>query len=130
MVKVDDSGACSVVGRIKDIIIRGGENLSAIEIEDHLQQHPLVDDVAVVAVPDPVLGERACACIVASAAGEPDLEGLRAFLRARGLAAQKAPERLELMTALPRTASGKVQKYLLRRTLAAADSDPPSATPV
>lgn len=117
VVRLDERGACTVVGRIKDIIIRGGENLSASEIEDHLQQHPLVEEVAVVAVPDPVLGERACAYVVPRPGGVLDLPELRTFLAARGLAVQKAPERLELVPRLPRTASGKVQKFLLRDTV-------------
>lgn len=122
-VSIDERGA-RVVGRTKDIIIRGGENLSAIEIEDHLAQHPDVLDVAVVAVPDEVLGERACAYVVPAAGAAPDHVGLRELLVARGLAVQKTPERLELVGALPRTASGKVRKFLLRE----AAAGPPSHT--
>ncbi|GAB3667381.1 cyclohexanecarboxylate-CoA ligase [Nocardioides korecus] len=125
VVTIDDRGA-RVVGRTKDIIIRGGENLSAIEIEDHLAQHPDVLDVAVVAVPDEVLGERACAYVVPAAEAVPDLDGLRDFLTRRGLAVQKTPERLELVEALPRTPSGKVQKFKLREAAAGSPGTPRS----
>jgi len=117
VVRIDARGA-RVVGRTKDIIIRGGENLSAIEIEDHLQQHPDVLDVAVVAAPDELLGERACAFVVAVEGAVLDLAALRTFLVGRGLALQKAPERLELVAELPRTPSGKVQKFKLRAAVA------------
>ena len=125
VVTIDDRGA-RVVGRTKDIIIRGGENLSAIEIEDHLAQHPDVLDVAVVAVPDEVLGERACAYVVPAAGAVPELDGLRDFLTGRGLAVQKTPERLELVEALPRTPSGKVQKFKLREAAAGSPGTPRS----
>jgi cyclohexanecarboxylate-CoA ligase len=115
ILQVDEDGRCRVVGRKKDIIIRGGENLSAIEIEDHLQQHARISDVAVVAMPDPVMGERACAFIVCTDEGDAiTLEEVRDFLTGRGLAVQKTPERVELTSDLPHTASGKVQKHLLR----------------
>lgn len=120
VVRMDDASGCTVAGRIKDIIIRGGENLSAIEIEDHLQQHPQIEDVAVVAMPDPVLGERACAFVVARGDARPGVDELRRFLTGRGLAVQKSPERVELVAELPRTASGKVQKFRLRERVAAA----------
>ncbi len=130
VVRFDERGGCTVVGRIKDIIIRGGENLSAIEIEDHLQQHPSVEDVAVVAMPDPVLGERACAFVVPAAGTAPSLPELREFLLLRGLAVQKSPERVELVECLPRTASGKVQKFHLRATIRRQLSDEEAAVPV
>lgn len=122
VVTIDDRGA-RVVGRTKDIIIRGGENLSAIEMEDHLAQHPDVLEVAVVAVPDAVLGGRACAYVVPAAGASPDLAALREFLVGRGLAIQKTPERLEVVTGLPRTASGKVQKFRLREAAAAVTTE-------
>jgi cyclohexanecarboxylate-CoA ligase len=120
LVRFDDNGACAVVGRKKDIIIRGGENLSAIEIEDLLLQHPAVRDVAVVAMPDPDLGERVCAFVVAATPGARlDSDEVRSFIVGSGLAVQKSPERVELLDELPRTASGKVQKYLLREKIRA-----------
>ncbi len=111
---VDDDGYLSISGRKKDIIIRGGENLSVREIEDLLLEHSQVADVAVVGMPDPVLGERVCAFVVPDGKETPTLESLVAGLRARGVAVQKLPERLEVLDALPRTASGKIQKFILR----------------
>jgi cyclohexanecarboxylate-CoA ligase len=107
-------GTLRVVGRIKDIINRGGEKFSAAEVEWALLSHPDVEEVAVVGFPDPVLGERACAFVVPRGGAEPDVDTLRTHLVAHGLAVQKAPERVVVVDALPRTASGKVQKFLLR----------------
>jgi cyclohexanecarboxylate-CoA ligase len=109
---VDAEGNVRIAGRAKDIIVRGGENLSAKEIEDLLFEHPAVEEVAVVGYPDEVLGERACAFVVASA--PVTLDELVGFLRERRVANQKLPERLEVVEALPKTASGKVQKFRLR----------------
>jgi cyclohexanecarboxylate-CoA ligase len=111
---IDDDGYLSISGRKKDIIIRGGENLSVREIEDLLLEHAQVAEVAVVGMPDPVLGERVCAFVVPRGNEPPTLASLVTGLRARGVAAQKLPERLEVLDALPRTASGKVQKFILR----------------
>jgi cyclohexanecarboxylate-CoA ligase/acyl-CoA synthetase len=112
--RVDENGCLRVTGRLKDIIIRGGTNISAAEVEDHLLAHPKVKQVAVVAMPDRVLGERACAFVV-PAGSAPTLEELTGFLRGeRRIAMTKLPERLEIVDALPVTASGKVQKYQLR----------------
>jgi len=112
--RIDDQGCLRVTGRLKDIIIRGGVNISAREVEDHLMAHPNVKDAAVVAMPDKVLGERACAFIV-SVGPPPTLEDLTTFLRVeRRISAIKLPERLEIVDALPFTASGKVQKFQLR----------------
>jgi cyclohexanecarboxylate-CoA ligase len=112
LAEIDAAGRLRIAGRVKDIIVRGGENLSAKEIENLLFEHPGVREVAVVAFPDPVLGERACAYVV----GEPELtlDAVIAFLRTRGVANQKLPERLRLVAELPKTASGKVQKFVLR----------------
>jgi cyclohexanecarboxylate-CoA ligase len=121
LAEIDAAGRLRIAGRVKDIIVRGGENVSAKEIEDLLFEHPGVHEVAVVAYPDPVLGERACAYVV----GEPDLtlEAVVAFLRTRGVANQKLPERLRLVDALPKTASGKVQKFVLRDAQAREGSE-------
>jgi non-ribosomal peptide synthetase component E (peptide arylation enzyme) len=113
----DAEGDVRIAGRAKDVIVRGGENLSAKEIEDLLFEHPGVDEVAVVGYPDDVLGERACAVVVAR--GQLDLGDLVAFLRDRRVANQKLPERLVLVETLPKTASGKVQKFRLREQLRA-----------
>ena len=107
-------GYLTVEGRIKDIIIRGGENISVKEVEDLLFTHPDVAEVAVVAMPDPVLVEKACAFVVPASEAAPSLASLCDFLSTYRLAKQKLPERLELVAELPKTASGKVQKHKLR----------------
>jgi cyclohexanecarboxylate-CoA ligase len=119
LASLDGRGAVTIRGRQKDIIVRGGENISAKEVEDILYTHPLVGEVAVVAMPDPVLVERVCAFVVPAGEQDPTLADLVAFLDGAGLARQKYPERLELLAELPTTASGKVQKYVLRQSLAA-----------
>lgn len=115
----DDEGFVRVSGRIKDIIIRGGINVSSREVEDLLVQHPSVADVAVVAMPDARLGERSCAYVVAATGATPTLQELTDHLRAKEIAVQKLPERIELIDALPMTAVGKVRKNLLRDDIAA-----------
>ena len=106
-------GALTVTGRKKDLIIRGGENISAAEIEDVLRSHPAVRDVAVVAMPHPRLGEGVCAYVMA-AGDPPAADALVAHVAASGLARQKIPERFEFVDEFPRTASGKVRKDRLR----------------
>jgi cyclohexanecarboxylate-CoA ligase len=113
----DEAGWVRIAGREKDIILRGGENLSAKEIEDLLFEHPQVDEVAVVGYPDEILGERICAFVVGS--GDLALDDLVTFLRGRQVASQKLPEQLRVVSALPKTASGKVQKFRLRAQLRA-----------
>jgi cyclohexanecarboxylate-CoA ligase/acyl-CoA synthetase len=119
--RVDQDGYLRVTGRIKDLIIRGGTNISAREVEEHLLTHPKVASVAVVGMPDRVLGERACAFVVAADADSPpSFEELTSYLRnERKIAVVKLPERLELIDELPMTATGKVQKFALRAKLAA-----------
>jgi cyclohexanecarboxylate-CoA ligase len=112
--RLDADGYLEITGRRKDIIIRGGENISVKEIEDHLFGHPKIGDVAVVAAPDPVLGERVCAVIVPAPGQTITLEEVTEWLRAAKFAKQKLPERLIVLDELPRTASGKVQKFKLR----------------
>jgi cyclohexanecarboxylate-CoA ligase len=107
-----------IVGRSKDIIVRGGENISSVEVENLLRTLPGVADVAVVGVPDNDLGERACAMVVPDGV-PPTLTEIRVFLDEMKLARQKAPERLLLCESLDLTASGKVQKYKLRESAAA-----------
>lgn len=114
---IDPDGTLRISGRIKDIINRGGEKYSAAEVEWALLEHPLVAEIAIVGYPDDVLGERACAFVVPAAAGAPTLEQLRTHLVAAGFAVQKSPERLEIVMELPRTASGKIQKFRLREGL-------------
>jgi len=115
---MDEDGYLRILGRAKDVIVRGGENISAKEVEDLLAEHPDVVEVAIVAMPDPVLVERACAFVVPRPGTTPTLAELVAFLREQRLAAQKLPERLELVDELVKTASGKVQKYRLREEIA------------
>jgi cyclohexanecarboxylate-CoA ligase len=113
----DRDGYVSIRGRKKDIILRGGENISATEVESLLFEHPAVREAAVVAMPDPVLTERACAFVVPEAGQAPSLPELTAFLLGKQLAKQKLPERLELVAELPKTQSGKVQKFRLRELI-------------
>jgi len=114
LVTIDINGYLTVVGRKKDIIIRGGENISVKEIEDLLFTHPGVNQVAIVAMPDPILVERACAFVIANQGFHPTLDELCNHLRNHRLALQKLPERLEIVSELPMTASGKIQKHVLR----------------
>jgi acyl-CoA synthetase (AMP-forming)/AMP-acid ligase II len=115
---LDAEGYLTIVDRKKDIIIRGGENISALEVEELLLRLPGVREAAVVAAPDARLGEHACAFLrLAPGSRPPDLQSARAHLREAGLARQKWPEELRLVEEFPRTASGKVQKYVLRQML-------------
>jgi cyclohexanecarboxylate-CoA ligase len=112
--RIDADSTVHITGRIKDIINRGGEKFSVAEVEALLLDHPSVREVAVVSYPDSILVERACAYVVPESGSVPTLEELREHLLAAGLAVQKAPERLLLVADLPRTASGKVQRFVLR----------------
>ena len=113
-----DGGAIRITGRSKDLIIRGGENIPVAEIEGGLITHPLVHEVAVVAAPDERLGEQVCAVVVPAGAEAPTLAGLRAHLESLGMTKQYWPEQLVVKEALPKTASGKTQKFALREELA------------
>jgi cyclohexanecarboxylate-CoA ligase len=111
----DAEGYVRITGRRKDIIIRKGENLSAKGIEDELAAHPAVADVAVVGVPDRDSGERVCACVVLRPGAAPlGLAQVREFMVGRGVMRQKIPEQLEQLDELPRNATGKVRKDVLR----------------
>jgi len=112
--KVVENNGIVITDRKKDIIIRGGENISAKEIEDALHQHDSVLEAAVVAMPHERLGEGVCAFIVAAEGASPSVSVISDFLEKLGLARQKHPERVELVPELPRTASGKVRKDILR----------------
>lgn len=111
--------AIIVTGRKKDIIIRGGENISAKEVEDVLHRHPAVAEAAVVSMPHPRLGEGVCAFIVLRPNEIADPHALAAFVADCGLARQKCPEHVEIVEALPRTATGKVRKDILREEIRA-----------
>ena len=115
---LNGEGYLTITDRKKDIIIRGGENISAVEVEEQLVAMPAVADVAVVAAPHPTLGEQTAAFVrPAPGAEPPDLEAVRRHLATSGLARQKWPEQLHLVDDLPRTPSGKVRKEELRRRL-------------
>lgn len=115
--RLDAEGYLRVTGRLKDIIIRGGTNISAAEVEGHVIEHPDVSQVAVVGYPDDRLGERACAVVVPKKGRTVTLADITGFLRTeRHIAPHKLPERLVLVDELPMTASGKVQKFKLRQT--------------
>ncbi|MFM7064316.1 MAG: class I adenylate-forming enzyme family protein [Actinomycetes bacterium] len=113
--RFDETGNIVITGRVKDIIIRKGENVSAKEVEDMLYTHPQVGDVAVIGLPDPASGERVCA-VVQTAEGAEDLtfEEMVRHLKEAGLMTQKLPEQLELVDVVPRNPAGKVLKHVLR----------------
>ncbi len=110
---IDEHGYCNIVGRVKDMIIRGGENVSPREIEEFLYRHPAVLDVAVVGVPDVKFGEEVCACIQLRAGKTVSEEEIREFCRNQ-IAHYKVPRYVRFMDSFPLTISGKVQKYLIR----------------
>ncbi|MGH3189860.1 MAG: AMP-binding protein, partial [Streptosporangiaceae bacterium] len=121
LVSITEQGNMVVEGRLKDVIHRGGDKVSAGEIEDHLLAHPGVREVAVVAVPDGRLGEKTCAFVIPGGIS-PTLRELRSFLTGRGLAAYKVPDRLELVDSFPRTGFGKVSKAALRARATPAEA--------
>jgi cyclohexanecarboxylate-CoA ligase len=114
LARLDADGYVTITGRWKDVIIRGGENIPVVEIENVLYRHPAVRQVAIVAMPDARLGERACAFIVAREAASLAFPEMQEFLLKSGVARSYWPERLELVDALPMTATGKIQKFVLR----------------
>ncbi|WP_433232726.1 (2,3-dihydroxybenzoyl)adenylate synthase [Actinomadura formosensis] len=122
------SGHLIVEGREKDQINRGGDKISAEELENHLLAHPAIHDAAVVGVPDPTMGERTCAFLILREAEKPPtLRDLKDFLRTRGVAAYKFPDRLETVSEFPRTPVGKISKKTLT-TRATAALPPQHAT--
>ena len=115
---LDESGYVRITGRVRDVINRGGEKIPVAEVEQLLSDHPAVAEVAIVAMPDPRLGERACAFVVLRRNGSLDFERMQHYLDACQVAKHYWPERLEIVAELPRTPSGKVQKYVLRERAA------------
>ena len=115
---LDRDGYLSITGRSKDVIIRGGENIPVVEVENLLYTHPKVGGVAIVAMADPRLGERACAVVIPREGQTVSLAELVGFLESHQLARQKFPERLEIVSEFPMTPSGKIQKYRLRQLVA------------
>lgn len=117
--KIEEDAYISFFDRSKDIIIRGGNNISAQEIENILQGHPEVMDVAAVAMPDQAMGERTCVYVVPMAAEQkPDLKSLTDFMSEKGIAVYKLPERVEYIAAIPRNPVGKILKPQLRKDIA------------
>ncbi|EIX0085515.1 medium-chain fatty-acid--CoA ligase [Escherichia coli] len=116
--RMDEAGYIKITGRKKDIIVRGGENISSREVEDILLQHPKIHDACVVAMPDERLGERSCAYVVLKAPHHSlSLEEVVAFFSRKRVAKYKYPEHIVVIEKLPHTASGKIQKFLLRKDI-------------
>ncbi|HDS2625234.1 TPA: medium-chain fatty-acid--CoA ligase [Escherichia coli] len=116
--RMDEAGYIKITGRKKDIIVRGGENISSREVEDILLQHPKIHDACVVAMPDERLGERSCTYVVLKAPHHSlSLEDVVAFFSRKRVAKYKYPEHIVVIEKLPRTASGKIQKFLLRKDI-------------
>lgn len=120
--RMDADGYIRITGRSKDIIIRGGENVPVVEVENLLYQHPDIVDAAVVGLPDLRLGERGCAIVTLHDRRELNLASLVVWLSDHNLARNYLPERLEVIDEFPRTPSGKIQKFKLRERYAAPDS--------
>ena len=113
---MSEDGNLRIIGRIKDMIIRGGENISPTEIEDILYTYPKVAQVSVVAIPDERLGEKTCACIIPKPGEHPTQEEVKAFFKDK-VAHFKIPDRVELMSEFPTTPSGKIKKNVLREAM-------------
>lgn len=111
---IDESGYIRITGRVRDVINRGGEKIPVAEVEQLLSDHPAVGEIAIVAMPDPRLGERACAFVVLRRNTTLDFARMQHYLDACQVAKHYWPERLEIVDELPKTPSGKVQKYVLR----------------
>ncbi len=125
--RMDGEGYIRITGRAKDLIIRGGENIPVVEVEELLYRHPAVADAAVVAMPDERLGERGCAFVSLRPGGQLDFAAMVDYLLQQRLIKQYLPERLEIIAEFPRTPSGKIQKFRLRemaRALAPAQPAP------
>ena len=116
LAEIDAEGYCRIVGRVKDMIIRGGENISPREIEEYLYRHPAVLDVAVVGIPDERFGEEVCACILLKAGASASAEQIRDYCRDQ-IAHYKIPRHVRFLREFPLTVTGKIQKYLLREQM-------------
>jgi fatty-acyl-CoA synthase len=114
---LDEEGYCNIVGRLKDMVIRGGENLYPREIEEFLYRHPKLRDVQVVGVPDAKYGEELCAWIIVKEGESVSEEEIRAFCRGQ-IAHFKIPRYIRFVEAFPMTITGKIQKYRMREIMA------------
>ena len=119
---VDQDGYVTITGRLKDVIIRHGENISAKEVEDLLYNHPAVADVAVIGLPDPKTGERACAVVAVKEGHSFDFDGMVAYLNGKELRLQAIPEQLVVVESVPRNPAGKILKHTLRERFASTPS--------
>ena len=115
---MDEDGYIKITGRMKDLIIRGGVNISPADVESVLFSHPRVANAAVVGMPDPRLGERSCAFVILSEGDGLDLAEVRDWMAKANVAKPKWPERIEIVDTFPMTPSGKVQKFRLREMIA------------
>jgi fatty-acyl-CoA synthase len=113
---LDDAGFCNIVGRVKDLIIRGGENVSPREVEEFLYRHPKIQDVQVFGVPDRRYGEVVCAWIKLKAGERCEAEAIRAFCKEQ-IAHFKVPQHIRFVDQFPMTVTGKIQKYLMRQEM-------------
>ncbi|HAV36739.1 MAG TPA: AMP-binding protein, partial [Massilia sp.] len=113
---IDENGFAAIVGRAKDMVIRGGENIYPREVEEFLYRHPKVLDVQCVGVPDPKFGEELCACIILRPGMEAEADEIRDFCKGQ-IAHYKIPRHIRFVTSFPMTVTGKIQKYLLREQM-------------
>lgn len=130
VVEVDDSDRLRVVGRIADLIIRGGKNISAVEVEDHVREHPAVAMVAAVGVPDPLFGERLCVVVTLRSGGDHlSLSDLTTWLRDRGVTREYLPEHLLVVDSMPTAPGGKIAKGEVRGLAEAATAEETTSEP-
>jgi fatty-acyl-CoA synthase len=113
---IDDEGYCNIVGRVKDMVIRGGENVYPREVEEFLFKHPKIEQVTVVGVPDEKYGEEICAWIRLRAGESATEEEIRSFCRGQ-IAHYKIPRYVQFVDSFPTTVTGKIQKYLIREAV-------------
>lgn len=114
---IDAEGYCNIVGRAKDMVIRGGENIYPREVEEFLYSHPKIQDVQCIGVPDAKYGEELCACVILRPGVTATEDEIRDFCRGE-IAHYKVPRYVRFMESLPMTVTGKIQKFILRRTIA------------
>ena len=117
LARTDESGYIKITGRIKDIIIRGGENISPAQVEDLLRMHPSIADAGVIGMPDKDLGEEVCAYVQPVPGARPDPEDITAFMQEQGASKLLVPKRFEYIDVLPMTQAGKIDKKVLREDI-------------